>query len=212
MDEQTFIAKKFERQQNQYENLVWLNDRSGDFLTASSKVGIVQLWNVAQAEPKQTFKIGSRGVHNMTMINQKKGQSDGHRILIALKNGGTLVYNISRQSVEFKTEAGHSETIFDVEYCRSNQKYLASCSYDGTVRVWNSNSMKLETVCDTSISGPQAKAQKRIIYSISWHPHDQKLALCTINGNCIVYDAPKAKLLSSITPHQGEACFKVAWN
>ena len=72
--------------------------------------------------------------------------------------------------------------------------------------------MKLTTVCDTSISGPQAKAQKKIIYSISWHPHDQKLALCTVNGNCIVYDAPRAKLLSSITPHNQQACFKVAWN
>ena len=71
-------------------------DRSGDFLTASAKVGIVQLWNVAQAEPKHTFKIGNRGVHYMMLLHQKPGASNGHRILFALKNGGTLVYNISR--------------------------------------------------------------------------------------------------------------------
>ena len=212
LDEQTFVSKRFERQSQQFENMLWLPDKSGDFLTASAKVGVLQLWNVAQGEPKQTFKVGSRGVHNMVLLNQKAGAMGSHRVVIALKNGGTTVYNVQRQSIEFKTEAGHSETIFDLEYCRSNKDYLASCSYDGTVRVWNSNTMKLLTVSDTSINSPQAKCAKKIIYSVSWHPTETKLALATVNGNCMVYDAMRAKLLSSITPHDGQACFKAAWN
>ena len=72
--------------------------------------------------------------------------------------------------------------------------------------------MKLISVSDTSMNSPQAKCPKRIIYSVSWHPTETKLALCTVNGNCMVYDALRAKMLSSITPYEGNACFKVAWN
>ena len=77
LDDQTFISKKFGCQNQQYENMLWLPDKSGDFLTSSAKVGVIQLWNVAQNEPKQTFKIGSRGVHNMILLNKNPGFSKG---------------------------------------------------------------------------------------------------------------------------------------
>ncbi len=53
---------------------------------------------------------------------------------------------------------------------------------------------------------------KKIIYSISWHPTDTKIPLFTVNGNLIIYDALKSKLLSSITPIEQFGAFKVAWN
>jgi len=59
--------------------------------------------------------------------------------------------------------------------------------------------MKLITVNDTS-RGIQLKAEKKIIYSISWHPTETKIALVTVNGNLIIYDALKSKQLSHITP------------
>ena len=70
---------------------------------------------------------------------------------------------------------------------------MASCSYDGTVRVWNSNSMKLVTVNDTNFNSVQAKLQKKIIYSISWHPSQTKIAMTTVNGNLLIYEALKNK-------------------
>jgi hypothetical protein len=72
--------------------------------------------------------------------------------------------------------------------------------------------MKLVAVNDTSRGSVQAKMEKKIIYSISWHPTDTKIALVTVNGNLIIYDALKAKLLSSITPVEQHGAFKVAWN
>ena len=131
--------------------------------------------------------------------SSKNFKSSNHqRLLISLRNGEVLVFNLNRRCIEFKTEAGHSETIFDVEFSKSNPEYLASCSYDGTVRIWNSNNMKLNNVVDTSKNSPQAKLPKRIIYSVSWHPNCTKLACVTINGHCLIYDAPKGKLLSSV--------------
>ena len=70
---------------------------------------------------------------------------------------------------------------------------LASCSYDGTVRVWDSTSMKLLQVNDTNFNSVQAKSEKKIIYSISWHPTQTKIALTTVNGNLIIYDGLKNK-------------------
>lgn len=80
------------------------------------------------------------------------------------------------------------------------KNFLASCSYDGTVRVWDSNNMTLVNANDTTRSGPQAKSDKKIIYSLAWHPTETKIALTTVNGNLMIYDALKSKLLSHITP------------
>ena len=72
--------------------------------------------------------------------------------------------------------------------------------------------MKLVNVNDTTRAGPQSKEEKKIIYSLTWHPNDTKVAMTTVNGNLMIFDALKNKMLSHITPHKGEPSFKVAWN
>ena len=134
------------------------------------------------------------------------------RVLLAFKSGAVCVYDLNRRRIDFQTEQGHSETIFDAEFCKANGDYLASCSYDGTVRIWDTKTMKLNSINDTSRQGPQAKLSKRIIYSVSWHPTDTKIALGTFNGNLIIYDALKQKYLGAVTPVEGAATYKVQWN
>jgi len=140
------------------------------------------------------------------------GHESQQRVLIALKNGAVTIYNLKKRNIEFKTEAGHSETIFETEFCKSNSDYVASCSYDGTVRLWDTATMKLVCTNDTARGTPQSKLEKKIIYSISWHPTQTKIAMVTVNGNLMVYDALKSKYLGSVTPFEGVASFKVAWN
>jgi hypothetical protein len=72
--------------------------------------------------------------------------------------------------------------------------------------------MKLVTVNDTSRSSAQSKCEKKIIYSLSWHPTETKVAMTTVNGNLMIYEALKAKMVSYITPIEGHASYKVAWN
>jgi WD40 repeat protein len=90
--------------------------------------------------------------------------------MVALRSGAVLIYDLKKRAVDYSTEAGHSETIFETEFCASNPDLVASCSYDGTVRVWDTTTMKLVCINDTSRGTPQAKCEKRIIYSVSWHP------------------------------------------
>ena len=187
-----------------------MTDRSGNFVTSNEKIGVVQYWNVASKEPRQTNKIGSKGTNSMILLDSEPNV--GPRILTALKNGALSVYNLKRQTTEFSTEMGHFETVFGVEYCRSNKDLLASCSYDGTVRVWNANDMKLMVVNDTNFNSAQAKQAKKIIYSISWHPTETKIAMTTVNGNLMVFEAMKNKQLSHITPYPDNQSFCVDWN
>ena len=142
-------------------------DRSGSFVTTNEKVGTIQMWNVAKNEPTGACKFGNKGTCSMILLNDKNLSKC--RVLIASKNGAVLVYNVKRQVIEFSTEQGHFETIFEVQYCQSNRDLLASCSYDGTVRIWNSNNMKLVNVNDTNFNSAQAQSEKKIIYSISWN-------------------------------------------
>jgi len=78
--------------------------------------------------------------------------------------------------------------------------------------MWDANRMKLVCVNDTTKNTPQSKAVKKIIYGVSWHPHSTKLAAVTVNGNCLIYDALKGKLLSHCTPREDTPSFRVDWN
>ncbi len=93
---------------------------------------------MAHKEPKLIVKVGSSGIHNMLRI-----KGDSRKILIAFLNGAVTVYNLEKRKIEFQTEAGHAETVFDLEFCPMDRNLFASCSYDGTVRVWDSNNVKL---------------------------------------------------------------------
>jgi len=56
-----------------------------------------------------------------------------------------------------------------------------------------------------------SKDGKHIIYSISWHPKESKIALVGSLGYCMVYDALKSKCLGMLQP-ESVPSFKVDWN
>lgn len=91
--------KRFEEQPYAINNIVWMTDRSGNFVTTNEKIGTLHYWNVASNEPRQTNKIGTKGTNNMAFLDSKG--SAGPRILYALKNGAVAVYNLKRQTAEF---------------------------------------------------------------------------------------------------------------
>lgn len=142
----------------------------------------------------------------------RKIRGDPSRILLAFTNGALQVFNIVRKRVEFQTEAGHAETVFDLEFCPSNKDLIASCSYDGTVRVWEASSMKLVQINDTLKNTPLSKEEKHIIYSLSWHPMESKIALVGNHGYIMIFDCLKNKLITSLQPAGHNPSYKVDWN
>jgi len=130
---------------------------------------------------------------------------------VAFTSGAISIFNLSKKRVDFQTEAGHAETVFDLEFCPSNKNLVGSCSYDGSVRVWNANQMKLLAINDTFRNSPLVGQEKHIIYSLSWHPSQTKIALVGSLGYLMVYEGLKQKLLMAFQ-HNASASYKVDWN
>lgn len=93
-DESTRVVKRFEIQAHPVNNIVWMLDRSGSFVTSNEGVGVVQYWNVASNEPRQINKIGSKGTNAMILMDSRP--TVGARILFALNNGALAVYNLKK--------------------------------------------------------------------------------------------------------------------
>lgn len=49
----------YERQTVGVTSIVWKDDKSGDFISASKKLGALRIWNVASKEPKALIKVGA---------------------------------------------------------------------------------------------------------------------------------------------------------
>ena len=92
--EETVVVKRFEPQQHAINNIVWMTDRSGNFITSNEKIGTIQYWNVASKEPRLSTKIGAKGTNSMIFLDNE-GHAGG-RILFSLKNGALGVYNLKR--------------------------------------------------------------------------------------------------------------------
>ena len=71
--------------------------------------------------------------------------------------------------------------------------------------------MKLLSINDTFRNISIDKEEKHIIYSISWHPTENKIALAGSLGYMMIYDALKSKMLAFIK-HEDTSSFKIDWN
>jgi WD40 repeat protein len=131
-------------------SLFWADDKSGNFVSSNESFGALTIWNAASEAPQKTIKLGCAGVHSMLPI---VGQQ---RVVTAHKDGAISVFNVSTSRTEFSTESGHSETIFDLDYHPNEPNLLASCSYDGTIRVWDTSQNKLIAINDTNRQKQQA--------------------------------------------------------
>lgn len=116
-------------------------------------------------------------------------------VLIACTNGSIALFNIEKSKIEFQTEPGHSETVFDLKFCPMNKNLLASWSYDGTIKVWDASSMKMIHSIHTSKkkktighSTSQKAGGENTIYSISWAPHAELICWMWGKGTIKVFD------------------------
>jgi WD40 repeat protein len=217
----------FDRQTTGIQSLLWINDKSGDFITTSKTVGALRIWNVAQKSPKKMIKIVSSGISD-SHISPGAGRSifplsiipiEAHSnlVLIACTNGSIALFNVEKKKIEFQTEPGHSETIFDLKFKPSDKNILASCSYDGSIKLWDAPSMKmLLTITAATKKGAightidQQAGGSNTIYAISWSPNSDEIACVCGPGIVKIFNTKKGALKHEIKP--GDKSFRVAWN
>ena len=72
--------------------------------------------------------------------------------------------------------------------------------------------MKLVQINDTLKNTPLNKEEKHIIYSLSWHPMESKIAIVGIHGYVLIFDCLKNKMMTCLQPAGHIASYKVDWN
>lgn len=80
--------------------------------------------------------------------------SDRNSVVCTFKNGSVGVFSLGKKKLEFVTEPGHSETIFDLAIKSDDPNLYASASYDGTIKIWDCRTVKhIETLSSDMLEG-----------------------------------------------------------
>eukprot|EP00761_Pharyngomonas_kirbyi_P003963 gb/GECH01003967.1/.p1 GENE.gb/GECH01003967.1/~~gb/GECH01003967.1/.p1 ORF type:complete len:1212 (+),score=249.40 gb/GECH01003967.1/:1-3636(+) len=179
----------------QISSLDWNPSIPGGFISADAKSGILRCWNVSKKSPESVVNIRNFGFREFRFLTENK-------ILAAFSDGAVGVYNWKTRKFEFITQGGHTETVFDCEFSNIDRNVFATSSYDKTIKLWDVGSME----CVDNLVGSD-----HIIYSVSWHPSENKLASSLRSGEIWIWDVDKATPISKFKIHN-DTVFRVAWN
>ena len=198
----------FDKQSAGISALVWIKSIPGGFVTSNEKIAAIKLWTVSSRSPLKTIKAGFGGILKMVPLpagNQIMKQG----LLISFKNSSIGLFDFEKKKIEFMAESTHAETIFDIQFSKTNKDILASGSYDGQVKIWNINKMD----CLATLINPNSEKKINPVYSFSWSPNSSnELVTVHSSGEVLLWDWEKNRLLSSIKPCNGQPIYRVEWN
>ncbi|XP_052537528.1 WD repeat-containing protein 17 isoform X1 [Tympanuchus pallidicinctus] len=127
----------------------------------------------------------------------------GH-VVCCFMDGGVGLYDLGARKWNFLRDLGHTETIFDCEFKPDNPDLLATASFDGTIKVWDINTL---TAVYTS------PGKEGVIYSISWAPGDLNcIAAATSRNGGFIWDIPRCKIITRFSEHGRNGIFCIAWS
>jgi WD40 repeat protein len=136
--------------------------------------------------------------------------SDPNSLFFNLQDSSVIIFDIKKKKKLFNLMPGHSETIFDLEYNKLNYGTFATCSFDGSIKVWDLNNNKIlcnynteqdKTPYDNkSISSLNSNSSIKIsLYSLKWSPTNKDLLLTGDSIGVIrIIDTSKIKQLSKL--------------
>lgn len=209
--------------------LAWVPDAAGMFLTGDKTCGTLRVWNVSRNTPLENLQLHGSGFRALCVCtgfpdkdrsstvpsaestaSQQPGANGARlpphvRVLCLFTDGAVGLYNIRRRSWDFMRETAHTETIFDCQFKPDNCNLLATAGFDGTLKIWNIETMK------AVMSSPPRNST---IYCLSWAPSGQDcVALGTSKDGLLIWDTARNVPKSAILDHGKEtAIYCVAWN
>ena len=201
----------FERQGAGIKSIVWNNQVLGEVITCNDKVAALKVWNVSKIAPTDTYKIGVSGMKQIVYLE------DQQSLVCAFSNGSVGLYSLTKKRLDFCTEPGHAETIFDVQFKPGDKNIMATASYDGTIKIWDVKTMKnLETLRSDALVAGQYKGVMHVstvLYGIAWCPGQEPyIAACTAKGEVLLYDYLKNKLLDRVGVSGPTSVFRISWS
>ncbi|XP_068702720.1 WD repeat-containing protein 17-like [Montipora foliosa] len=126
------------------------------------------------------------------------------RILCTFFDGGVGLYDLGKRKWSFLRDMGHMETIFDCKFKPESPDFLATASFDGTIKVWDVNTM-------TPVHS--SPGNEGIIYALSWAPGDVN-CICgaTAKKGVFLWDIEKGKISKRFNEHGKHTVYNVSWN
>eukprot|EP00462_Mataza_sp_D1_P000592 CAMPEP_0175092440 /NCGR_PEP_ID=MMETSP0086_2-20121207/2465_1 /TAXON_ID=136419 /ORGANISM="Unknown Unknown, Strain D1" /LENGTH=1197 /DNA_ID=CAMNT_0016365305 /DNA_START=336 /DNA_END=3929 /DNA_ORIENTATION=- len=197
-------VRDYTPQKNPHEMAAFMPSMPGTFVTVNSRSSVLTFWNVSQGTPIQFMKIQGKSSGGVTAI---KKSSDPNKFILAFTDGCVGIWHAIQKKMTFLVQPSHAETIFDAKFKISTPNILATASFDGTLKIW-------DTVTN-SVIGTLTDAKMGITYSVSWCPDSEnewRVCVASSNGDVMMWDVRgSGKKLSTFT-HHNESVFKVHWN
>ena len=196
--------------------IAWMPWEPGNFMTVGTKSGVVSVWNVSSVETTvhtaRLSRIPMCFLHRLIDRSHLSSSSSSpsspsssspplapvdRSALCSFVDGSVGLVDMERRRVVWKSYAGHRETIFDVDFHPLRPNVLATGSYDGTIKLWDTDDMSLLGKCDVRPMEIRNQQQKRsgirgvplyIVYSLSWQRDGTGLCAGLSGGQVQVWE------------------------
>jgi WD40 repeat protein len=198
----------FEKSSQDFTDFSWVDNISGDFITCSTKVGALKLWNASNASQKDTIKVVPQGIVSMHPMPGRQST-----FLLQIKNGQIVLFNVRKRKILFQSDVAHSAQVQKVAINPLNHLRMASVGYDNSVRIWDLSAMAVVSVIEDKNSKTERDGQ---INALSWCPNsstanDELLCIGTVGGQIKIIDAKKNRVVTRLEVTTG-TIFEIDWS
>ena len=193
------IINKFEKSGKNLNKMIWIKNEPGLFMLFYKNSVKVSLLNVSSPYVKNVTKFSDIVINNCLLISNPTGSEN--KLLLALSNGNVELYNINTKKKEKIISNGNSESIFDLKFSNFEEGTIATCSYDGSIKIRNIYKENELITLTSSHRGILKEETKPKIYSIKWSPikENKNLILSGDSKNTIkIWDIEKQKIISEL--------------
>lgn len=130
------------------QSIAWIPEIPGDFVTVSDKTGVIRVWNVSVRQAKDTIKAESGPFQGISFIMASQ------RALCRFKSGAVGICDLQKRTWSMLGQAAHTDTVFSAAFQPTDPNTLATCSYDGIIRIWDMNQavLKRDLVSEDAVS------------------------------------------------------------
>jgi hypothetical protein len=152
---------------NDVSGLAFINDDSQ--LISASWDGTCSIWDLASYEKIHQFKPQKARIRSLTVT------PDESRLFLGLHNGRIISINLENFTDRIKL-SGHKDIVSALAVNHSGE-FLASGSWDRTIRVWN------------IAEGKQVERERAwtAISSVAWSPKDDRILSTHFSGSLVAW-------------------------
>jgi WD repeat-containing protein 17 len=133
-----------------------------------------------------------------------------------MKNGSIGLFDYLKGKLVFKTEPSHCETIFDMQIQPNSFNTMATCSFEGTLKIWDLTTLKIKDSFSLYTANEDAKQGetefKTILYSLAWSPKDNQVAVSNGAGMIQIWDIDKGKQVCVYQSPSKTPIYKLDWH